>query len=66
MTRRHDTASLDCPGHMTDPIQKLYTNRSKEITTKKKGKLVLYFEDENGNKDEKVVHNFESDGVGLA
>ena len=40
--------------------------RSKEITTKKKGKLVLYFEDENGNKDEKVVHNFQSDGVGLA
>ncbi len=40
--------------------------RSKEIITRKKGRLVLSFEDEKGNKEEKEIHTFESDGVGLA
>ena len=40
--------------------------RSKEIVVNKKGKLTICFEDENGNKDEKLIHNFETGGVGLA
>ena len=40
--------------------------RSKEISIKSKGKLKLSFEDENGNIEEKLIHNFESGGVGLA
>ena len=40
--------------------------RSKEIVVNKKGKLTICFEDENGNKEEKLIHNFETGGVGLA
>ena len=40
--------------------------RSKEIVINKKGKLTICFEDEDGNKEEKLIHNFETGGVGLA
>ena len=40
--------------------------RSKEIVVNKKGKLTICFEDEDGNKEEKLIHNFETGGVGLA
>ncbi len=40
--------------------------RSREISTKSKGKLTLCFEDENGNREETLIHNFDSGGVGLA
>ena len=40
--------------------------RSKEISIKKKGKLTICFEDEKGNKEEKLIHDFNSNGVGLA
>ncbi len=40
--------------------------RSKEISVKKKGKLTICFEDEEGNKEEKLIHDFDSSGVGLA
>ncbi len=40
--------------------------RSQEISITKKGKLTLCFEDENNKKEQKLIHNFESKGVGLA
>ncbi len=40
--------------------------RSKEITIKKRGKLTICFEDEKGNKEEQLIHDFDSEGVGLA
>ncbi len=40
--------------------------RSKEISIKKKGRLSFIFESEDGNKEEQVVHDFDSAGVGLA
>ena len=31
-----------------------------------KSETIICFEDENGNKEEKLIHNFETGGVGLA